>query len=83
MTDKRVVCLTCSKKLGKIVRYVCEYNGYNIPYTDHGLQATDMWKCPECGHEILDGFGEPDWCLNYEGDSWKKYLHEDMKEIKG
>ena len=78
MTDTRLVCLPCTKTTGKIVRYICKENGYVIPYTKTNTQSSDMWECPLCLHQVLDGFGKPD----YGAINPRDYLHPDMKEIE-
>ena len=61
MTDNRVICVPCSRKTGKIVRFRAEKNGIIVPYGDTGARHGDLWMCAECGTAIVRGFGDPAW----------------------
>lgn len=32
---------------------------YPEAWSPYKLWTSDKWKCPDCGHEILSGFGGP------------------------
>jgi len=36
----------------------CAVNGFEIEYGSDSLQAGDRWMCKECGHMIVEGFGD-------------------------
>lgn len=66
MSDTRPMCVKCSGG-GLDVRYRCEKNEVAIRYgppsdllqpaTEHSsILVGDLWKCPECGNEIVIGF---------------------------
>jgi len=59
MTDNRPVCLNISThEHGKAQRMTCAINGFEVEYGSDSLQAGDKWKCKECGHMIVEGFGD-------------------------
>ena len=59
MTNNRIVCVSCSRRTGKVVRFHPERNGVFIPYGFDDIRHADLFKCDECGAEIVGGFGEP------------------------
>ena len=58
MTDKRPVCVKCSQNTKTIIRYFCVKNGIVLPYAKTYIHG-DLWRCPECDSEIVEGFGDP------------------------
>ena len=60
----RAVCLRCKKP------YKVEKNGVIVhAHAKIGYYysiETDKWKCPECGHEIIVGFAQRPFNMNYE-----------------
>ena len=58
MTDLRPVCVSCSAKKGKIIRFVAKTNGVYLPYAQTYITA-DLWECPECKTQIAEGFSKP------------------------
>lgn len=50
-------CVKCQISLGKEksgVNFVETFQENKQPYK---LWSADLWKCPKCGIEIIDGFG--------------------------
>ena len=62
----RPVCLPCNCEMRP------ETNGVGIlDVTDNGdyeLWDADKWKCPECGREVVGGFGSGPISAHYEDD---------------
>lgn len=50
MADTRPMCVPCQN------RYYCKENGVYIRYGDHGVLSGDLWECPTCGHQMIQGF---------------------------
>jgi hypothetical protein len=36
----------------------CVINGFSVEYGHDELQNGDKWRCPECGSEAVEGFGD-------------------------
>ena len=53
MADFRPLCLKCG------TRFSCTKNSFDIKYGFSQYQSGDKWTCPECGIEIVTGFGTP------------------------
>lgn len=51
MTDHRPYCVKCK------CRMFPKKNGVTLQYTKDTYQRGDLWECPECGHQIVVGFG--------------------------
>ena len=49
MADTRPICLPCP------ARYEPKKNGVEVAYGDTGIQPGDLWQCPSCGHEMIQG----------------------------
>jgi hypothetical protein len=56
--NRRPVCVKCSKVTGRVVRLSTKCNGVYIPYGHESALAGDLWVCPVCGAEIVEGFGD-------------------------
>jgi len=63
--NKRPVCVKCSQNTKTIVRYVATQNGIVLPYAKTFV-CGDLWVCPECGSEIVEGFGDPMYGWNQD-----------------
>lgn len=50
MADTRTICVPCN------TRMECKKNGVYNSYAETGAQAADLWECPNCGHQIMEGF---------------------------
>jgi hypothetical protein len=53
---KQPVCVTCSNKIGKVVRLCVKRNGVFIPYGHDAAQVGDLLACPVCHTEIVHGY---------------------------
>jgi len=74
VTDKRVVgggyhrpiCPKCHVEMRP------ERNGVGVldmaDWGPYSLWDSDLWKCPECGVEVIGGFGEGPISAHYEDD---------------
>jgi len=65
----RMVCVKCQIKL-KIKRngvHVVETFGVDSdePYK---LWRADLWECPDCGAQVVSGFGASNYAEHYEAD---------------
>jgi len=59
MTDKRPVCANVQEhESQKAERMTCVINGFSVEYGHDELQNGDKWRCPECGSEAVEGFGD-------------------------
>ena len=72
------VCVNCKVELkpeenGVIVAEMMRENT-----AIYKLWEADLWKCPECGIEVVLGFGSMPFMEHYEGDINAKL--EEMKE---
>jgi len=47
----------------------------------HSLWDSDLWKCPECGVEVLGGFGRNPMFVHYE-DTFERMVDKYRKEGK-
>jgi hypothetical protein len=64
--DRRPFCSPCQ------TRFRCEKNEVAIRYgnedqperQDGSVLVGDLWKCPDCGHEIVVGWAEVPWDPN-------------------
>jgi hypothetical protein len=52
------VCVQCSKSTGHVVRFNVKQNGVYIPYGNDSALAGDLYICPICNTEIIEGFGD-------------------------
>ena len=57
------------------MRYRCEQNGIVLPYAYAYIRG-DLWVCPECGSEIVEGFGDPMY-------GWDQSLLEPDSKFEG
>lgn len=57
VNDKMLICVKCLTNLR------CEKNGVLVARDPHHVQRADLYKCPECGFEIITGAGD---ALNWE-----------------
>ncbi len=53
MSDTRAVCVECNE------RFYCEKNQVYVKYGDGGVQAGDLYECPNCHRQIITGLSEP------------------------
>jgi hypothetical protein len=53
---RQPVCVTCSNKIGKVVRLCVKRNGVFIPYGHALAQVGDLLACPVCHTEIVHGY---------------------------
>lgn len=64
-----MVCVKCQVKLKpeRTGVHVVETfgRGSNEPYK---LWAADLWKCPDCGFEVVAGFGGNNYAEHFEAD---------------
>lgn len=57
----RPVCIPCSEKHAPLdghneIRMTVKRNGLYLPYGKTQVQHANLWRCPQCGHEILLDF---------------------------
>ena len=57
-SNKPPVCVKCSSKMGKIIRMHVKRNGVSIPYGSDLAQIGDLYACPVCHTEIVQGFSK-------------------------
>ena len=55
---KPPVCVKCSSEIGKIIRMYVKRNGVSIPYGHDCAQIGDLYICPVCHIEIVQGFSK-------------------------
>lgn len=48
-----LICVKCLKDME------CEYNGVLVAHDRYDVRYGDLYKCPECGIEIITNFGVP------------------------
>ncbi len=51
MTDINPLCVKCSRSMERI------RNGVKVKYSEDEAQYGDLFKCPDCGFEIVVDFG--------------------------
>ena len=62
-----VTCVQCLTLLRPRKNDVCVH----ITMEDgrpYQLWQADLWECPDCGHQVLRGFGRDSWSEHYEHD---------------
>lgn len=74
----RPVCVKCNREMRP------EKNGVGcLDVFEDGrtyqLWDSDLWKCPECGYEILEGFGRGCLAEHYQ-DNFKSFLEAWQKD---
>ena len=52
------VCVKCSKNFGAIIRMEVKRNGVSIPYGPDSAQMGDLFVCPVCHNEIIQGLSK-------------------------
>ena len=55
---KLPVCVSCSTKLGRVIRMYVQNNGVFIPYGVDSAQVGDLLVCPVCRNMIVQGLSE-------------------------
>jgi len=79
--DEMLICVKCFADLR------CETNGVSVARDPHYVQSADLYKCPECGYEVLTGAGQvhnveySKAVYNREAGRWKKLYKIDTKEV--
>jgi hypothetical protein len=65
----RILCVNCKRKLK------CERQGVHVVETfgrdsddPYKLWRADLYKCPDCGFEVVCGFGASNYAEHYEAD---------------
>ena len=58
MSNTAPICIPCSWRHAPLdghneVRFKVKRNGLYVPYGRTQSQHGNLWRCPECGHEIL------------------------------
>ena len=76
--SKQPICVNCSKNIGQVVRLCVKRNGVFVPYGDESAQTGDLWVCPICHVEIIQGFGEI-----LDKDTSDQVLKSDYAVLKG
>lgn len=62
MTDKRPICNNANQHSNhNAVRMQPKRNGVTVDYgvRNRTVQSGDLWECPACGNQIIEGFGRP------------------------
>jgi len=72
------VCVKCERELymekaGVVVRELFQKNTMT-----YRIWSADLWKCPECGVEIIpgNGFADKPYAIHYEPVKMKRALKE-------
>ena len=82
MTDKRPVCVGCTKAKGYVVRFRNKTDGVYVPYASTYITG-DLLECPECGAQMIEGFTDPEYGTsrsNPETVEWRKALEAKQPE---
>ena len=83
LTDKRPVCAKCTKEAGHVVRFRAIVNGVYVPYANTYI-AGDLWECPECEVQIIEGFGDPEHGVTRSSPgtvNWRKSIEATQPEF--
>jgi len=77
VTDKQVICAGMHRPVCRkcLVEMRPELNGLGVldmaDWGPHSLWDSDLWKCPECGVEVIGGFGNGPISAHYDKDFQK------------
>ena len=77
----RYVCVECKTILRPRKNDVCVH----ITMTDgsdYQLWQADLWECPDCGNQVILGYGAQCWSEHYQPD-FKSYLDKVDFTING
>ena len=63
-----IICAKCDVRMvmHKIGEFVAECKGSKTIMNTFRYFSGDIWKCPECGVEVISGFGNPIYDGHYE-----------------
>ena len=74
------ICVDCKTMLRPRKNNVCVLTTTDLekPDTPYQLWQADLWECPDCGHQVLLGFGKEAWAVHYEDDFAEHIKHADF-----
>lgn len=72
MSNHRRVCGNCN------VFMLCMMNDIGVLEMAHfgpyKLWSADVWRCPECGHTVICGFGQGPVAEHYQEERFKGFI---------